>query len=140
MEGLMASVVALDTSPINILRGLRGEIVAARIAYPNVLHIEVRDSHDGVWRLATQDAGWRPADPGSLVGESVEGAEIDVATGELGCRLSGGSTFKVIPGTPGSGDDPPNWELLTPEGLVLEFGPGVRWQIAGAGSRASARQ
>ena len=29
-------------------------------------------------------------------------------------------------------DDPPDWELISPAGVVLEFGPGVRWQISGA--------
>jgi hypothetical protein len=40
----MATVVALDASPANVLRSLRGSIVDARIAYPDVLHVEVRDS------------------------------------------------------------------------------------------------
>jgi hypothetical protein len=26
--------------------------------------------------------------------------------------------------------DPPNWELITPDHLTLEFGSGPRWQIA----------
>ena len=41
---------------MNILRQMRGSIVNARIAYPDVLHVEVRDSHGDLWRLATQDA------------------------------------------------------------------------------------
>jgi hypothetical protein len=139
MEGLMASIVALDRSPMNILRSFRGEIVAARIAYPDVLHLELRDSSDGIWRLATQDAEWKPADPETLVGRTIDVASINVDSGELGCRLSDGAIFKVIPGPQESSDDPPNWELFTPEGILLEFGPGVRWQIAGADSRASSR-
>ena len=31
-------------------------------------------------------------------------------------------------------DDPPNWELILPGGVLLEFGPGARWQISSAGS------
>jgi hypothetical protein len=53
---LMATVVTLDASPANVLRSLRGSIVDARLAYPDVLHVEVRDSAGGLWRLATQDA------------------------------------------------------------------------------------
>jgi hypothetical protein len=49
-----------------------------------------------------------------LVGRTMEAAEIDEGTGELRCRL---------------------WELITPDGLALEFGPGLRWQIAGAAAR-----
>jgi hypothetical protein len=37
MEGLMATVVALDASLATVLRSLRGSITAARIAYPVVL-------------------------------------------------------------------------------------------------------
>jgi hypothetical protein len=139
MEGLMASVVALDTSPTNVLRLLRGDIVAARIAYPKVLHLEIRDSRDAIWRFATQDAEWAPEEPQTLIGESIDGAEIDITTGELCFRLSDGSTFRVIPGTAESREDPPNWELLTPEGLLLEFGPGVRWQVASSDSQTSSR-
>ncbi|HEY5287588.1 MAG TPA: hypothetical protein VIJ50_10830 [Solirubrobacteraceae bacterium] len=60
----MAAVVALDVSPANVLRSLRGSIVDARIAYPDVLHVEVRDLRGGLSRLATQDAEWSPSDPG----------------------------------------------------------------------------
>jgi len=35
---------------------MRGQIVDARIAYPEVLYVEVKDSADELWRLATQDA------------------------------------------------------------------------------------
>src|SRR6202012_4554650 len=87
MEGLMAPVVALDTSPTNLLREFRGEIVAARIAYPDVLHMEVRDRRGEIWRFATQCAGWRPADPAPLLGQSIEGVEIDAVTGDLRCAL-----------------------------------------------------
>lgn len=139
MEGLMASLVALDRSPMNILRAFRGKIVAARIAYPQVLHVEVRDSRDRMWRLATQDAEWIPADPESLIGQSIEKAAIDGDSAELACELSSGSTLKVAPNAQESSDDPPNWELFTPDGILLEFGPGLRWQIAGADSRTSSR-
>jgi hypothetical protein len=43
MEGLMATVVDLDASPSSVLRAMRGQIVAAQVAYPNALHVEVRD-------------------------------------------------------------------------------------------------
>ena len=90
MEGLMATVVALDASPLNVLRSMRGSIVDARIAYPEVLHVEIKDSAGDLWRLATQDAEWSPSDPAELIGRSVEDADIDEETGELRCRLSGG--------------------------------------------------
>lgn len=136
----MASVVALDASPTNVLRAMRGEIVAARLAYPEVLHVEVRDAHGDLWRLATQDAEWSPSDPAELIGRSIEDVAIDESSGELRCRLSGGTLFDVRPAAREADDDPPNWELISPTGTVLEFGPGVRWQISGADEPVSARR
>lgn len=139
MEGLMATAVALDASPLNVLRSMRGSIVDARIAYPEVLHVEIKDSAGELWHFATQDAEWSPADPAELVGRSVDDADIDAKTGELRCKLSDGSVLDVKPAEREAEDDPPNWELITPGGVVLEFGPGVRWQIGSADSRASSR-
>lgn len=119
---------------------MRGAIIDARLAYPDVLHVEVRDSSGELWRLATQDAEWSPSDPAELVGNSIEDAEIDKATGELRCKLSNGSLLDVKPAAQEANDDPPNWELITPGGVVLEFGPGVRWQISSATAPASSRR
>ena len=135
MEELMATAVALDASPLNVLRGMRGEIVDARIAYPETLHVEIKDSKGDSWRLATQDAEWFPTDPRELVGRSVSDVDIDGATGELRCKLSDGFFLDVRSAARDAEDDPPNWELITPDGLVLEFGPGVRWQIGSADGR-----
>lgn len=140
MEKLMATAVALDTSPLNVLRQMRGSILDARIAYPDVLHIEVRDSRGDVWRIATQDAKWSPADPAQLIGRSIEDADIDEETGELRCKLSDGEALDIKPSAIESEDDPPNWELISPAGIVLEFGPGVRWQISSADVPASSRR
>jgi hypothetical protein len=140
MEGaLMATVVALDASPENVLRAMRGSIVDARKAYPDVLHIEIRDRDGDLWRLAIQDAEWSPSDPAGLIGQMVEDATLD-KTGELRCKLSDGSLLDIKPGTPGSDEDPPYWELITPGGVVLEFGPGVRWQISSADAPVSSRR
>jgi hypothetical protein len=128
----MATVVALDASPTTVLRAMRGAIVDARVAYPDVLHVEVRDPDGALWRLATQDAEWSPADPAHVVGRSIEDATIDERSGELRCRLSDGALLDIRPGAAASDDNPPYWELISPAGVVLEFGPGVRWQISGA--------
>jgi len=124
--------IALDASPANLLRSLRGPIADARVAYPGVLHIEVRDAEGDLWRLATQDAEWTPADPGQLVGRSIDEVALDGETGELRCMLSGGAVLDVKPAAVEAEDDPPNWELVSPSGVALEFGPGMRWQISGA--------
>jgi hypothetical protein len=140
MGGPIATVVALDASPANVLRSMRGSIVDARIAHPDVLHVDVRDSRGDLWRLATQDAEWSPSDPGRLVGRSIDDVAIDGETGELRCMLSDGSVLDVRPAAVEAEDDPPNWELVSPAGIVLEFGPGLRWQISGADVPASSRR
>jgi hypothetical protein len=139
MERVVATVVALDASPTTVLRSMRGSIVDARIAYPDVLHVEVRDSSGGIWRLATQDADWSPSDPAQLLGRSIDDADIDEESGELRCRLSDGSMLDIKPAAAETKDDPPYWELISPAGVVLEFGPGVRWQISGADAPPASR-
>ena len=135
----MATVVALDASPATVLRSMRGAILDARIAYPDVLHVEVCDSRGEIWRLATQDAEFSPSDPGQLVGRSIDDADIDEESGELRCKLSDGSVLDIKPGAAETEDDPPYWELISPGGVVLEFGPGVRWQISGIDASTSRR-
>jgi hypothetical protein len=142
MEGgaLMATVVALDSSPANVLRHMRGAIVDARLGHPEILHVEIKDSAGEMWQLATQDADWTPTDPSELVGQRIEDAQIDEESGEVRCQLSKGSLLDVKPAPKEADDDPPNWELITPGGVLLEFGPGVRWQISSADEPTSSRR
>jgi hypothetical protein len=142
MEGgaPMATVVALDSSPVNVLRSMRGAIVDARLGYPEILHVEVKDASGETWQLATQDAEWTPTDPSELVGQSIEDAQIDEESGELRCKLSNGSPLDVKPGRKEADGDPPSWELITPGGVLLEFGPGLRWQISSADEPTSSRR
>lgn len=125
----MPVAIALDSSPANVLPGFRGQIVAADIAFPDVLHLEVRDENGQIWKLATQDARWSPQAPAALTGRSIVAANIDESSGRLSCELSDGSELMVTPGARVGEDDPPNWELISPYGIALEFGPGMRWQI-----------
>ncbi|HTZ62832.1 MAG TPA: hypothetical protein VMB51_01870 [Solirubrobacteraceae bacterium] len=146
MEDIVGTGVALDASPITVLASLRGPIVGACIAHPHVLHVEVRDSSGELWRLSTQDAEWSPSDPAALVGRSIDDAEIDEESGELRCTLSDGSQLAIKPSAPVEAtapearDDPPYWELISPAGFALEFGPGLRWQISAADVPVSSRR
>lgn len=128
----MTIVVAEKASLASLLRSLRGEITSARLGYPEVLHLDIRDSDGDHWHLATQDAEWFPADPAALAGQTIESSEIDEKTGELRCNLAGGVVFAVRPAEQEADDDPCNWELITPGGVGLEYGPGPRWQISDA--------
>lgn len=128
----MTIVVAEKASLASLLRSLRGEIVDARPAYPEILHVEIRDPDGDLWLMATQDAEWSPVDPAVLVGQTIESSEIDEKTGELRCHLANGSVFAIRPAEQEADDDPCNWELITPGGVALEYGPGPRWQISDA--------
>jgi hypothetical protein len=75
-----------------------------------------------------------------LIGLSIEDASIDEKSGELRCALSDGSLLDIKPAEAEAEDDPPYWELISPAGLVLEFGPGVRWQISGADAPPASRR
>jgi len=123
-------MTSLDQSPASVLSALRGEIVDAHVAYPSVLHVEVRDARGGLWRFATQYASWSPTDVETLIGRSLDSLTLELSDARLTWRLSGGSTLCVAPVEGETGkDDPPTWELIAPDGLLLEFGPGVRWRI-----------
>ncbi|HZK15701.1 MAG TPA: hypothetical protein VFC52_03835, partial [Solirubrobacterales bacterium] len=77
----------------------------ARIAYPEILHVDIKDSAGELWRLATEDAEWSPSDPAQLIGRSVDDADIDGETGELRCKLSDGSLLDVKPAEREAEDD-----------------------------------
>jgi hypothetical protein len=131
METMLMAPAVQEASLASLLGSLRGEIVDARLGYPDVLHVEVRDSNGGCWSLVTQDAAWKPIDPAGLIGQRLEGAVVG-HRGELRCELSGGSALVIHPADPASGDNPPHWEVVAPSGVALEFGPGARWQISSA--------
>lgn len=128
----MTMVVAEKESLASLLRSLRGEIVTARLGYPEVLHLNIRDSAGDHWHLATQDAEWSPVDPDGLVGQVIESAEVDEESQQLHCYLGNGTVFSVKPARQEAPDDPCNWELLSPGGVILEYGPGPRWHIGDA--------
>jgi len=132
--GRAPEAIPLCASPATVLHSLEGAIVDAQIAHPGVLHVEIRDARGGRWRLASQDAEWSPADPSQLIGRSVKSGQIDEASGALSCALSDGMTLQIRPTAEPGADGLPTWELITPTGLALEFGPGIRWRIASAGS------
>jgi hypothetical protein len=126
---LIQTTVDPDKELVDVIKCFRGPIVDAHDAYPDVLHVEVRDGDGGLWRFATQDATWSPTDPAAFLGRSVIESSVDARTGELRCELSDGSVFTVTPAAQEAPDDPPNWELFTPDGQMLDFGPGMRWRL-----------
>lgn len=123
--------VDLAASPAGLLSGMRGAIEHTRLGYPEVLLLDVRDERGRLWRFMTQDAEWSPADPAELAGAAITDVDLGT-TGALSFSLSDGRRLVVEPGVPEADDDPPYWELISPDGMFLEFGPGACWQIGDA--------
>jgi hypothetical protein len=127
------SIVTPDTSPTDLLDRVRGPVRDARLTYPERVHFEVTDVSGGLWLLATWDADYLPADPAELCGKTVTGVGLDKESGKLAFQFSDGTSFTI---TPDADEGDPeailNWELFTPEGLVLTYGPWGRWHLGKA--------
>jgi hypothetical protein len=116
-------------SPAMLLGRVRGPVTAARLTYPERIRVEVTDADGGLWRLATWDAEYSPSDPGALIGKTVLDTSLDGASGVLKLSFSDGTCFTATP-DPVEEGDVEDWELFTPEGLVLAYGPKGQWQVS----------
>jgi hypothetical protein len=122
-------IVIPDISPRELLGGFRGPIVDAHPAYPETIHLEVRDASGGLWKFATHDAAYSPSDPEVFPGKTVVSADLTGILGNLTVGFSDGTSFRVTMEPQDAEDDPVNWRLYTPDGFVLAWGPGVNWQL-----------
>jgi hypothetical protein len=89
----------------------------------------VRDANDDLWRFATHDAYYSPADPDALRGKNIVSVDLEGPLGNLTIGFSDGTTFRVTVEPQEAPDDPANWKLFTPDGLVLVWGPGDSWAL-----------
>ena len=128
----MTVVISKDFSPTEFLMRFRGRVIASRPAYPEVLHLQVRDAHGGIWRFATFEADYFPAEPEAFLGKTVESVDLDVPSAGLTIGFSDRTSLAVVPFslTPDEFDvDYETWHLFTPDGLVLDYGPGENWSL-----------
>ncbi|MGH2938944.1 MAG: hypothetical protein ACRDPE_12590 [Solirubrobacterales bacterium] len=121
-----------DTSPAAVLSRFRGLVTKARLTYPERAAINLADNEGGSWYLATWWADYSPADPEVFSGKTVVGADIGKAPGELTIDFSDGASFTIGPIWDERDDAIENWELFTPDGMVLTYGPRGRWQLGSA--------
>jgi hypothetical protein len=126
----MEPAVIPNISPTELLSRMRGRIFRANPAYPETIQFRLHDADGGEWWLATQWADYSPSDPAEILGKVVVDAHLDERTGNLTFDFSDGTDFKVI-ALPQEepGDDLEHWDLFTPEGLVLVWGPDANWQL-----------
>ncbi|HEY2052925.1 MAG TPA: hypothetical protein VGH14_03215 [Solirubrobacterales bacterium] len=129
----MDSTVIPDISPAELLGRFRGRIFTASRAYPETIQFKLRDAEGGEWWLATQWADYSPSDPDAIVGKTVVGAELNERSGDLTLTFSDGTAFRAISRPQEEpGDDLEHWDLFTPEGLVLIWGPDASWKLKSA--------
>jgi hypothetical protein len=122
------ALVAQNTSPADLLSRFRGQIFSSRPGYPEVLHLKLRDGAGGEWWLSTFYAEYSPSDPEIFLDKTVVTAEME-PSGGLTVGFSDGSRLDVrpIPLEPNeSGDDLETWSLISPDGLIVDYGPGER--------------
>lgn len=118
-----------DISPVEVLAQFRGRIEDAHPAYPETIHLEVRDSAGGLWKFATHDADYLPSDPDVFPGKIVTSADLVGPLGNLTIGFSDGTDFRVTMEPQTAENDPYNWMLYTPHGFILAWGPGEHWRM-----------
>jgi hypothetical protein len=121
------SIVIPDISPAELLAGFRGRIFHSKPGYPERINLKSIDSKGAEWRFSTHDAYYAPSDPEALLDKTVVSVDHEGPLGNLTIGFSDGTSFRVWVEPQEAPDDPINWRLRAPEGLVLAWGPGVHW-------------
>jgi hypothetical protein len=125
----MTQATIPDTTPSELLAALRGEVIESAPGYPEVLHLTLRDDEGQEWGFSTFDSTWSPSGHEAFLGKTITDAGLDAPSGRLTFGFSDGSTLTVSPIAGVEGDDLENWEIFTPDGFVLDYGPGDRWVL-----------
>jgi hypothetical protein len=125
------SLVIPDTSPAGLLARVRGAVADAHLTYPERIQVNVLDAEGGLWRLISWWADYSPACPDQLLGKTVVDIDLDAA-GKVTVLFSDRTDFSITPVPDDEDDAIENWQLFTPEGLVLKYGPYGRWHMNNA--------
>jgi hypothetical protein len=125
------ATVTRNSTPQDLLDSFRGQIVEARPAYPETIQLRLADADGRAWWLVTWDAKYTPFDPPALIGKTVVGVSLDGPCEDLRLEFTDGTGFGVRPscGEREGDDDPANWQIFTPDGVVLTYGPENRWTL-----------
>jgi hypothetical protein len=126
------SAVALDNTPVHLLARFRGVVVGTRLPHSRRTYFEVIDAAAGKWRLRTWRTTCSSTDDGNHLGKTVLGVAIDERSGVLEISFSDGSACFLRPHKDDDDDAIENWEIFTPEGLILAYGPQGRWLLGRA--------
>jgi hypothetical protein len=126
------SATSLDTTPVHLLARFRGLVVNTRLPHSKRTYLEVKNDEGGTWRLVSWSTASSKSGAGNNDGKTVVGATVDDRSGVLTVGFSDASFFTLTPVLDDADDAVENWEIFTPEGLVLAFGPRGRWLLGRA--------
>jgi hypothetical protein len=121
------SAVSLDITPVDVLARFRGHVVGTRLPHSKRTYLEVIDAEGGKWRLVTWRTTYSSTDAGENLGKTVVGVAIDDRTEALMISFSDGSSCSLTAIPDESEDALENWEIFTPDGFILAYGPRGRW-------------
>lgn len=124
------------------------KITSSGYAYSSVIHLVIVDTEGAVRRLASADAEYSFVDqdgdiqeytPELVLGKLAVEVTVDARTAILTISFDNGSCLRIGPEQvedsltanlkAGAADDPPYWELLSPQVRAFAFGPGWRWRV-----------
>lgn len=117
-----------DISPAELLSRIRGTIIRAAPGYPEVIHLRIEDGEGAIWRFSTFYCEFSPSDPDFFVGKVVVDIQFD-RSGRLRMLFADASEFNVLPEPEEPDDELSTWDLITPDGLSLEFRPRGLWTL-----------
>lgn len=121
--------VATNESLDRYLQSLRGRVTEACFGYPDALLLDIEDDEGRKWAFTTLDSDWQPHDPELLVGRTLRRTSLNLDEGVLALQFGDALILTVTAGKFESWSDPPYWEILTPDGQTVEYGPGPSWRV-----------
>ncbi|HEX4729689.1 MAG TPA: hypothetical protein VH299_00370 [Solirubrobacterales bacterium] len=126
------SAATLDTTPVNLLDRFRGLVVGTRLPHSKRTYLEVTEAEGGMWRLVSWYTTYSSTDTRDNFGKTVLSTALDDRSGILTVSFSDETSFTLTPIPDEAEDAVANWEIFTPEGLVLAYGPRGRWLLGRA--------
>jgi len=125
------NAVIPDISPATVLARFRGQVTGGRLTRSKHIYLEVDDANGGRWRLISWEADYAATFPGFPGGNTVTAADFDHGSGTLTVSFSDHTSFTLTPIPDDADDAIENWELFTPDGMVLAYGPWSTWRFGG---------
>jgi hypothetical protein len=125
------NAVIPDISPATVLARFRGQVTGGRLTHSKRIYLEVDDANGGRWRLISWEADYTATFAGFPSAKRVTSADLDHDSGTLTVTFSDRASL-TLAAIPDDADDAiENWELFTPEGMVLAYGPWGTWRFGG---------